>query len=194
MNETKFTLSQISNLIAEMVTAQQAGSTSISRVIVAVAYAANVGFPDAKTGKLTPTAGPANEFFKALRKGVKKDLIAGVLDEHCNLGLLSGAWQLYDAGCEWTDESVAKLKAAAGAWEEYKAPVKAKGAFDVLAELAKVIEAHGKAVKAARVVVDGGAIDYVNAIIAKYSADKAIAQAISEGRVIAAPKAEAALV
>ena len=185
---TVFTSLQFASIIAEMVKSQGDASASIAKAIVAVAYAANVGFPDAK-GVVTPTAEAASTMFAALRKGVKKDLVAGILQQHCNLAYVSGAWLTYPlANKGWTEDEVKDIKAAAAAWEDFSPKAKPKGAFDVIAALQAVIEAHAKAVKANRAVVDGGAVPYISAIIGKYTGDKAIAEMIASGKVIAAPK------
>lgn len=140
-----FTLAQLSTAIEAMAKAQLTAANSIAKVIVMVAFAANHGFVN-DDGEAVPTAGPANALFKNLRKGVRKDAIVAVLEQHCNLAYVSGTWAMFPAGTkDWSGESIKAIKVAAAGWESSKKPASDDKVIDVVDEFESMIAKITKA-------------------------------------------------
>lgn len=128
--EVSFTLEQVAEAIESMAKRQEAASKSIAKVIVMAAYFANV----------KGDAGVANSLMANLRKGVKKDAIAALLVDHCNLNYSSGAFKTFDASKGWTVDEVKAIRAAAASWESYKKAAQPLAAIDVVEAYEELVQ------------------------------------------------------
>lgn len=137
VTNTGFTVDQINKAIEVMSRCQSGAVTSIARVMVMAAWAANVN----------SDAGVANALLKNLRKGVKKNAVVGVLESVGNLNYSSGAFTFFDAGHGYTADEAAVIKAKCAAWEAFKAETAPQGvdAAEALATLVdRLTKANGK--------------------------------------------------
>ena len=108
-----FTVEMINRAVDAMVKAQDKASKSVAQVIVMALWAANGG---------NKSADVANTLVRNLRKGLRKNVVIDLLQQHGNLAYASGTFVFMDLKHGWTEEEVAAYKVAAANWESFKKP------------------------------------------------------------------------
>jgi hypothetical protein len=130
VSDVVFTREQLATAIEAMAAKQESAVKSIAKVIVMAAYFANVH----------GDAGASNALMANLRKGVKKDAIAALLETHCNLNYSSGAFKSFDAKKGWTKEEVRDIRSAAANWESFKRAQPAPAGIDIIETFAELVQ------------------------------------------------------
>lgn len=125
-----FTIAQINKAVETLVKSQLQMAKSVCTMIVIAAWGAN----SEKSADL------ANTLMKNLRKGVRKDAIVAILEEKCNLAYASGTFVMFEAGQDWSVESVKEIRIAAANWESYKKAKVVGKSVDLIDELEALVE------------------------------------------------------
>jgi hypothetical protein len=134
---TGFTIEQINRAVEAMVKAQDRAVKAVAQVIVMALWAANVNKDPAV----------ANTLIANMRKGLKKQAVVDLLQACGNLAYVSGTFQFFDAKRGWSAEEVKVCKAAAAAWETFKAKAPEVKEVDAVAELETLLEKLTKKAK-----------------------------------------------
>jgi len=173
MSQVQYTPEQINSLILAVAKAGSDVRKAVAKALLAACWDGNVN----------GSAKVANALVSALRKSTKKTGVVAFLERFGAMFDSKGTMIVFpDARVEWTAEFAELVRDESIDWESYKSAPKATD-YDVVKAVEGVIKSGTKANEKGQ-CIDHELVEYLQALLAQYTAGKALAKAKASADVV----------
>jgi hypothetical protein len=163
--QVEITLEMFNKTIEAIAKAQARATKEIGKALLMALYFANA----------KKDAGAANSLIRCLRKSTKQQGIVALLEAYGNLAYMTQGKKVpefayFDAGCEWTPESVKDLRVVCDSWEDFKPAKVEDDKYDLIAAVERAMQKAESAKKNAKTVNGEALLTQLAQLLASYNA------------------------